>query len=124
MTRRAGTLESKLKEQLLLAAPREVPELRIFVRDVGAARALHGEQVIKFGIKGMFDLYGLVRGGRHVEIELKSETGKVRPEQEVWAAFCATWGIPHVVLQPNRYEAVEKTIERWCAELRAVVASR
>ena len=118
-----GILESKLKEQLLLAVPREIPNLRIFVRDIGVGRALHGNQVISFGVAGQFDTWAIVKGtSRHIEIELKSLSGRVRPEQKVWAAFCAAWGIPHVILKPLAGETVEQTIKRWCAELRAVVA--
>lgn len=102
--------ESALQSQLLLRAPIELPDLRLFRRNVGVARAASGN-MIRFGIKGQPDLYGLWRGGGFVEVELKSKNGRLRPEQAAYAAWCASWGVRHIVL-------VESSIEDWIAALR------
>ena len=112
--------ELTTQDALLLAAPRLCPEIRLFRRNVGAARALHGGQVVRYGIKGQCDLVGYVRGGRVIEIELKAKGGRLSAEQKVWAEFCHSWGVPHVVLWPLAGESVDQTVARWCAELLAV----
>lgn len=110
--------ESALQTALLLAAPRALPGLRLFRRNVGTAR-IRGA-VVQFAIAGQCDLYGLVRGGRHIEVELKA-AGAPRalpPDQESWANWCVAWGIPHVVLRAQKDESDEQTVARWCEELR------
>jgi len=108
--------ESTIQDAFLLAAPRLLPSVRLFRRNVGVAQ-LTGGHVVRFGIKGQCDVYGLVRGGGHLEVELKSKTGRLSPEQQAWAKFCRSWGVPHVVLWPLAGESVEQTVARWCAEL-------
>lgn len=110
-------LESILQADLLLAAPRELPNLRLFRRNILAVR-IEG-RAMSAGIPGQSDLYGITRGiARHVELELKSLTGRSSPEQKVWAAWCATWGIPHLVLRPLPDESTSQTVTRWCHEIR------
>jgi len=114
-------LESKLQTALLLAAPRELPDLRLFRRNVGSGQfvdyAGHG-RVVQFGIAGQADLYTIARGGMHTEVELKSATGTLSTEQKKWADFCHAWGVPHIVLKAKKDETVEETVRRWCTELR------
>lgn len=113
-------LESQLQARLLLVAPERLPTLRLFRRNISTVN-LRGYKV-QFGIPGQGDLYGLVRGGRHLEIELKSATGSLNPEQRAWREWCIGWGIPHVVLKARKDETVEETVERWCDELLPIVA--
>jgi hypothetical protein len=108
--------ESPLQTALLLAAPMELPDLRLFRRNVGVAAM--GKHVVRFAIKGQCDLMGYWKGGRAIEVELKAAGGRMRPEQKQWAAFCVSWGVPHVVLQARAGETVEETVKRWCGELR------
>ena len=109
--------ETTLQLALLLAAPRALPNLRLYRRNVGSARALRTGQVVQYGLEGQADLYALVRGGRHVEIELKAARGVLSPAQESWRNWCIAWGIPHVVLKAENGETVEQTVKRWCDEL-------
>jgi hypothetical protein len=117
------TLESTLQTALLLAAPRELPDIRLFRRNVGVAR-LRGGHTVSFAVAGQCDLYALVRGGKHIEVELKQAGApkRIPPDQQAWADFCLDWGVPHIVLRAAPTETVGDTIVRWCAELRAVVA--
>lgn len=119
------TLESSLQVALLLAAPRELPDLRLFRRNIGAVRFMGGQptsskRAVQFGIAGQSDLYALVRGGMHIEIELKAASAPKRPppDQEAWANWCKSWGVPHIVLRGEKEETVEQTVKRWCNELR------
>jgi hypothetical protein len=91
------------------------------VFNVGAARALHGGHVVQYGIAGQCDLYGLVRGGHHIECELKSARGVLNPEQESWMNWCIAWGVPHLVLKAVKGESIDQTVSRWCEELGGVV---
>lgn len=114
------THESNLQQHLLLKAPERLPDLRLFRRNVVAVQV--GGRGIRAGIKGQSDLYGYVRGGRCIEVELKGLRGALRPEQKAWAAWCAEWGVPHVVLRAEKGETIDATVERWIGELRAVIA--
>ncbi len=117
------SLESELQARLLLVAPERLPTLRLFRRNVGKAR-IRGYEV-RFGLPGQCDLYGYLRGGRTIEIELKAPGKRIvaGSDQDRWRAWCVGWGVPHVVLTGAFGETVEETAERWCAELAAVINS-
>lgn len=116
-------LESTLQSALLLAAPRELPNVRFFRRNVGVAK-MRGTTV-SFAVPGQCDLYGYLRlTGRVVEVELKSATGTLGPEQRDWRDWCEKWGIPHIVLKAKKDETVEQTVKRWCEELKTMIQSR
>ena len=116
------TLESTLQTALLLALPARLPDVRFFRRNVGAAK-MHGVAVVKFGIKGQCDLYGITRGGTmHLEVELKNVGEKLNPDQKAWAAWCTEWKVPHIVLTAAKGETVEETVERWVRELERLIS--
>jgi len=113
------TLERDLKSALLLAAPRELPNLRLFTRQVMRVRLLDPDRTISIGLRGQSDLYGIARGGLHIELELKAAGGRLNPHQLAWQAFCGRWGVPHLVLQARSGEAIPETVKRWCDEINA-----
>lgn len=115
------SLESQLQSALLLAAPARIPDLRLFRRNIGEAK-LRGGYTVQFGIPGQCDLYGIVRGGSHLEVELKGVKTPMSVEQRVWAEWCAEWGIPHIVLRAKKDETISQTVDRWCLELRELAA--
>lgn len=108
--------ESDLQWALLAAAPAAIPQLRLFRRNVGTVR-VHN-RVMRFGVAGQADLYGIFRGGRHLEVELKAAGGRLSPEQRAWRDFCLSWQIPHVLLVGGADERIEQTVARWIQELR------
>jgi len=110
-------IESDYIAPLLIRAPYVIPTLRLFRRQIMVAR--RGDRVMRAGVPGQADLYGYVQGGRCVEIELKGVDGRQSDEQRAWQAFCASWGVPYVLLRATRGEARRQTIERWCGELKA-----
>jgi hypothetical protein len=85
--------------------------------------ARFGERTVRAGIKGQCDLYGYIRGGLTVEIEIKSHNGRMSPEQMAWQTWCLEWRIPHVVLRAKKEETEEETVERWCLELEELLRS-
>jgi|GEM_PF-2930006 len=116
--------ESQLQQALLLTAPTGLPSWRLFRRNIGSA-TMRGGFEVKFGIKGQCDLYGLIRGGQHVEIELKAAGKRIKPgsDQDTWRAWCLSWNVPHVVLTGLKNETVDETVSRWIEELRALQRS-
>ena len=112
------TLERDLKHALLLTAPRELPNLRLFNRPVMRVQIPNPDRTIAVGVRGQCDLYGLAKGGYHIELELKTAGGRLNDHQLAWQAFCAAWGVPHLVLQGREGESVEETVKRWCGEIR------
>jgi hypothetical protein len=116
------SLESELQSKLLLVAPERFPDLRLFRRNVAKAR-IRGH-VVRFAIPGQCDLYGITRGGLHIEVELKNVGEKLKPDQVRWKSWCDEWKIPHTVLTAMKGETEEETINRWCLELGELVAGR
>lgn len=108
--------EKELQSALLLAAPAAIPNLRLFRRNIGKAR--FKSAVVSFAIKGQSDLYGIWRGGRVIELELKTSTGALSPEQLSWQAFCRSWGVSHLVLRAREGESTSDTVARWIIEIR------
>lgn len=108
--------ESELQWALLKAAPAAIPHLRLFRRNVGTVRVQN--RTMRFGVAGQADLYGVFRGGLHLELELKAAGGRLSPEQRAWQAFCLSWKVPHVLLVGGASETTDQTVERWIAEIR------
>lgn len=116
------SLESQLQSALLLAAPARIPDLRLFRRNIGEAK-LKGGYTVQFGIPGQCDLYGITRGGVHLEVELKGLKTPLSVEQRVWKDWCDEWQIPHIVLRAGKDETVKETVDRWCRELGELAAA-
>lgn len=63
---------------------------------------------VRFGLPGQADLMGILApSGRMLSIEVKSDTGRMRPEQEAWAAMVTRFG--GVSVAPCR--SVEQALE-------------
>lgn len=114
-------LESKLQALLLIAAPERFPDLRLFRRNVGAAK-IRGFTV-RFALPGQCDLYGMTRGGQHYEVELKGPGKKLEPDQVKWRDWCLEWKVPHIVLTAMKMETETETVERWISELENFISS-
>lgn len=117
--------ELELMRMFMAEAATALPHVRIFRREIINAEVSKGGRHfhMKSGIKGQADLYALVNAGLHVEIETKAAKGRLLEEQKVWRAFCLERRIPHLVLRAKAAEHPAETVERWIAELRAVVTS-
>lgn len=117
--------ESQYQRLLLLEAPRKLPDVRLFRRNVGQGQYVGDgvHRVVTFGIKGQSDCYAIVRGGKLVELEIKALGGSLTKEQRAWRDFCQSWGVPWLLLKPLKDEAVDATIARWCEEIRCAAQS-
>lgn len=111
------TLESDYGHNLQARCTIEFPSVRVFRRNTGLIKL--EDRVFRAGIPGQCDFYALSRGGRHYEIELKRERGRLSKAQRAWRDWCLTWGIPWILLQVQRGEMPPATIVRWVYELRA-----
>jgi hypothetical protein len=108
-------LESVYMHALLVRAPREFPRVSLFRRNVGAVR-LEG-RYFRAGIEGQADLYGIGRGGRHYEIEVKRFTELSRAQKR-WRAWCLEHEVPWIMIRVRPSELLPvQTIERWVVEL-------
>lgn len=115
--------ERELMQFFMAEVPTYLPHVRVFVRTIVNATASKGGRHfhIKAGIKGQSDMYALAEGGLHVELETKAAKGRMLEEQKAWREFCLAFRIPHLVLRARSGEHPASTIERWIAELRAVL---
>lgn len=81
----------------------------VWRRFVGRARALQDPSVVlTIGTPGMADIGGFLCTGRALEIEVKTEKGKLRPEQESWRVVCNRMGALHVLARSP--EEAEKAV--------------
>jgi len=112
--------EVTLQGLFLIALPFHIPHLRLFRRNIGAAR-LKGGHVVTFGLKGQCDTYGILDGGRHVEVELKALDGRLKPEQKRWRTWCEEHRVPYLLCVEKKNETHEQTVQRWIEELRALL---
>ena len=114
-------LEAALQSRLLLEAPKQIPDLRLFRRQIMAGR-IEG-RFMRAGIAGQADIYGFFKGGVAIELELKALRGKAHAEQIAWRNFCLAWGIMHLQPRALRGEEQEATVVRWSEEIRRVRAA-
>lgn len=83
----------------ILAAFGRNPYLRLWRQGVGAAWIGDGRsrRMVRFGLPGMADLSGILACGRRVEIEVKTETGRLTVDQQRWGAMVAAFGALYAV---------------------------
>lgn len=114
--------ELRTQSLLLLQAPKLLPDIRLFRRNVGVSKAVYKgvERYVRFGIKGQCDLWGTFRGGLHVELECKAHNGTLDEHQEAWRDWCLSWGVPWLLLQEQPGEAPLDCVVRWCGEIREI----
>ena len=102
--------------ELLYEAARTIPWVRLFRRNVLRLRV--EDRMVISGVKGQCDLYGLAFGGTHLEIELKSQNGRLTPEQRAWRDWCQAGQIPWLCLWPWPGEVPAETVRRWVEAVR------
>lgn len=104
-------IEAELQNALILRLPYAIPGCYVEVRRIINAETSRGYR-IKAGTKGQCDIFVIINS-IHKEIELKSDGGRLRPEQRDWQAKCLACGIPHVVLFQLAGESHVETVDRW-----------
>lgn len=115
--------ETDLVKLFSYEAVRRDPSLRIFRRNIVAARTAAGT-FVRAGIKGQADVYGFLSGSPAVpfELEAKAHAGRPTEEQIAWANFCRRMGIPHLFLRAHKGERPTATVNRWIDELQTLLA--
>ena len=111
--------EYDLSKDFIQAVPFALPHVRVFLRTILSVETKAGWWA-KAGVKGQADMYALVRGGRHIEIETKAARHKWYAEQLAWRAYCQDAEIPYLMLRANPGEHPSDTVTRWVEALRAV----
>lgn len=114
--------EIPLLRELLYELGRALPHARAFRRNVLKLRVVDArtqrDRMVIAGIPGQSDLYLYIYGGRVIEVELKSENGRLTPEQRAWRDWCQAGQIPWLCLWPWPGEAPEQTVRRWVEAIR------
>jgi hypothetical protein len=73
--------ETHLIAAVLLALGRRPDLCRVWRQNSGMLLDSHGRPV-RFGVNGAGDISGILRDGRRLEVECKTEKGRQRPEQQ------------------------------------------
>jgi hypothetical protein len=95
--------------QAILVRFGALPGLRIARMNVGAARDANG-RVIRFGVRGMADIMGILApSGRTVAIECKADGGRLRPHQRAFARMIRAHGGLYILARS--VEDVEEALE-------------
>jgi len=101
------------EREIQLAILREFgtrPSMRIWRANVGVARI--GRRVVRFGVPGQADITGILPGGRRIEIEVKSPTGRQTPDQVNFQRMIERFGGLYVLARS--VEDVRKAIANDC----------
>lgn len=76
-------------QRLILARLNQLPGVHVWRQNTGVA-SMNG-RTVRFGLPGAADLTGLV-AGRRLELEIKTGTGRVRPEQRAYGEMIRRFG--------------------------------
>jgi hypothetical protein len=95
--------ETETMRQIMLAIS-GLPGALFYRRNVGVARTIRGEMV-RFGIPGQADIGGIYRG-RAVEVEVKTDDGRLSAAQKRWMMAVERAGGVFVVAR-NPADALE-----------------
>ena len=116
--------EIPLMHELLYEAGRALPHLRLFRRNILRLKVVEArtgkDRMVIAGIRGQCDLYGYLYSGRVIEVEIKSQNGRLSPEQKNWRDWCQAGQIPWLCLWPWPGETREETVRRWVEAIRLV----
>jgi hypothetical protein len=74
--------ETDLMRQILVAIS-AVPGAVFWRQNTGVFRSLSGREIVRCGVPGMADIGGCYLG-KHVEIEVKTDKGRLSPAQKRW----------------------------------------
>jgi len=70
----------------------------VYHRYTGTARAMTDpSRVISIGVPGMADIGGMLADGRALEIEVKTPTGRLSPEQIAWRDTVTSMGALYIL---------------------------
>jgi hypothetical protein len=86
--------ENEIQREILDALSL-IPGVCAWRNNTGVSRS--GGRYVRFGIAGQGDITGLLRGGRRLEIEVKTAKGKVSPEQVAFGESITSKGGLYIV---------------------------
>lgn len=96
-----------------MALQKAFPEIRIFDRHVGLFNTLNGAPIM-INKPGMADLWATLPfkyGALHIEIEVKTGTGRLSKNQKNWKNFCEKQNIIFIEAR-NELETVNEIKEK------------
>lgn len=70
---------------------------RVFRVNVGVARMLSSDAIVRYGVPGAADLSGVIMGGRRLEIEVKTGAQRLSAQQRTWRDVLCRFGALHIV---------------------------
>lgn len=70
--------------------------IRLFRRDTGVGFRPNGRR-FRYGLVGAADLWGFLLSGLHVEIEVKTGSGRLTARQIAWRSTCERFGVRYIL---------------------------
>ena len=83
-------------QRLILARLNLLPGVKVWRSNTGA-RQVAGGRVIRFGVRGQGDISGVGPNGIRIEVEVKTATGRLTPDQLAFGELMKKHGAVYVV---------------------------
>jgi hypothetical protein len=90
--------ESEIQNAILHAFAGDV-RVRLWRNNSGVASTRDGSRFVRFGVPGQADLSGILKGGRRVELEVKTAAGRVSPQQQAFGEMVSRYGGLYAVVR-------------------------
>ena len=97
----------ELLVKALILALSKTGVCRVWEHPTGAA--FRGKRMIHFGLVGSADISGILKGGRRLEIEVKTGSGRQTLEQKAFGEMITAMGGLHIVAR-DLNETVRKVL--------------
>ena len=101
--------EADIQRSIMISMQKEWPGALITRQNTGAGKDMKGN-FIRFGVKGQADIRAII-GGRSVEVEVKTPTGKQSKDQKNFEKAVTRAGGIYIIARSPR-EAIDKINER------------
>jgi hypothetical protein len=109
--------ETEMRPYFVAWCTETITDARFLVRNVGVIET-EGRH-FRAGVKGQADVYGWLFRDPYpmeFEIELKNVRTVQNKYQKAWAAYCAKFKIPYILLRALEGESPYRVVERWARE--------
>ena len=92
-----NTIDHKHLINEILITGGSLPNIRLWIRNVGLATPLYRTHPLFFGIEGESDIQGIIAPhGRMISIEVKTGAGKLTLDQERWRDMMIKFGALYI----------------------------
>lgn len=105
------TSEAQIVDEIWMTLGRRT-DVRLWRQQVATATPIYSTRVVKFGVRGMADLSGILSpSGKRLELEVKNEIGQQSEHQRAWQAMIESMGGVYILAR-SAEDALEQLRKR------------